>query len=64
LEIARHRSTYAKSDLLQGAVLTADGGPVEIGANCVIMENAEQVDDREDHSAMIPAGKSVLARIQ
>ncbi len=23
-----------------GAVLTADGGPVEIGAQCIIMENA------------------------
>lgn len=28
------------SCVLHGAVLTADGGPVEIGANCVIMEQA------------------------
>ena len=28
------------SCVLHGAVLSADGGPVEIGANCVIMENA------------------------
>lgn len=26
--------------VLHGAVLTADGGPVEVGANCVIMEHA------------------------
>ena len=23
-----------------GAVLTAEGGPVDVGANCVVMENA------------------------
>ncbi|HET6500526.1 MAG TPA: gamma carbonic anhydrase family protein [Amycolatopsis sp.] len=28
------------SRVLFGAVLTAEGGPVEIGSNCVIMENA------------------------
>ncbi len=28
------------SCVLHGAVLTADGGPVEIGANCVVMEHA------------------------
>jgi carbonic anhydrase/acetyltransferase-like protein (isoleucine patch superfamily) len=28
------------SCVLHGAVLSADGGPVEIGANCVIMEHA------------------------
>jgi carbonic anhydrase/acetyltransferase-like protein (isoleucine patch superfamily) len=28
------------SRVLYGAVLTAEGGPVEIGANCIIMENA------------------------
>lgn len=28
------------SCVLHGAVLTADGGPVEVGANCVIMEHA------------------------
>ena len=28
------------SRVLFGAVITAEGGPVEIGANCVIMENA------------------------
>ena len=28
------------SCVLHGAVLSADGGPVEIGANCVIMEQA------------------------
>jgi carbonic anhydrase/acetyltransferase-like protein (isoleucine patch superfamily) len=28
------------SCVLHGAALTADGGPVEIGANCVIMEHA------------------------
>jgi len=28
------------SSILFGAVLTADGGPIRIGANCVIMENA------------------------
>lgn len=28
------------SRVLFGAVVTAEGGPVEIGANCVIMENA------------------------
>ena len=26
--------------VLHGAVLTADGGPIEIGARCVVMENA------------------------
>jgi carbonic anhydrase/acetyltransferase-like protein (isoleucine patch superfamily) len=30
----------AGSCVLHGAVLTADGGPVEVGANCVIMEHA------------------------
>jgi carbonic anhydrase/acetyltransferase-like protein (isoleucine patch superfamily) len=30
----------AGSCVLHGAVLSADGGPVAIGANCVIMENA------------------------
>ena len=30
----------AHSRVLFGAVVTAEGGPVEIGANCVIMENA------------------------
>lgn len=30
----------AHSRVLFGAVITAEGGPVEIGANCVIMENA------------------------
>lgn len=28
------------SRVLFGAVLTAEGGPVEIGANCIVMENA------------------------
>jgi carbonic anhydrase/acetyltransferase-like protein (isoleucine patch superfamily) len=28
------------SRVLFGAVITAEGGPVEVGANCVIMENA------------------------
>jgi UDP-3-O-[3-hydroxymyristoyl] glucosamine N-acyltransferase len=28
------------SRVLFGAVVTAEGGPVEIGANCVVMENA------------------------
>ena len=28
------------SRVLFGAVITAEGGPVEIGRNCVIMENA------------------------
>jgi carbonic anhydrase/acetyltransferase-like protein (isoleucine patch superfamily) len=28
------------SCVLHGAVLTDDGGPVEVGANCVIMEHA------------------------
>jgi carbonic anhydrase/acetyltransferase-like protein (isoleucine patch superfamily) len=28
------------SCVLPGAVLAADGGPVEVGANCVIMEHA------------------------
>ncbi len=28
------------SCILHGAVLTADGGPVEVGANCVVMEHA------------------------
>src|SRR5438046_1599655 len=28
------------SRVLFGAVITAEGGPVEIGTNCVIMENA------------------------
>ena len=28
------------SCVLHGAVLSADGGPVEIGSNCVIMEHA------------------------
>lgn len=28
------------SCVLQGAVLTADGGPVDAGASCVIMEHA------------------------
>ncbi len=28
------------SCIMHGAVLAAEGGPVEIGANCVIMENA------------------------
>lgn len=28
------------SCVLHGAVLTADGGPVDVGANCVIMEHA------------------------
>ncbi|HEV7207372.1 MAG TPA: gamma carbonic anhydrase family protein [Mycobacteriales bacterium] len=28
------------SRVLFGAVITAEGGPVEIGANCVVMENA------------------------
>lgn len=28
------------SSVLFGAVLTAEGGPIEIGANCIIMENA------------------------
>ena len=30
----------AHSRVLFGAVLTAEGGPVEIGANCIVMENA------------------------
>jgi carbonic anhydrase/acetyltransferase-like protein (isoleucine patch superfamily) len=30
----------AGSRVMFGAVLTAEGGPVEIGANCVVMENA------------------------
>jgi carbonic anhydrase/acetyltransferase-like protein (isoleucine patch superfamily) len=30
----------AGSCVMHGAVLSAEGGPVEIGANCVIMENA------------------------
>src|SRR6266487_2033609 len=30
----------AGSCIMHGAVLSAEGGPVEIGANCVIMENA------------------------
>jgi carbonic anhydrase/acetyltransferase-like protein (isoleucine patch superfamily) len=29
-----------ESRVLHGAVLTAEGGPVEIGARCVVMENA------------------------
>ena len=33
-------SVGAGSCVLYGAVLTADGGPVEVGANCVIMEHA------------------------
>jgi len=33
-------SVGAGSCVLHGAVLTADGGPVDVGANCVIMENA------------------------
>ena len=33
-------SVGAGSCVLHGAVLTADGGPVEVGANSVIMENA------------------------
>ena len=28
------------SCIMHGAVVAAEGGPVEIGANCVIMENA------------------------
>ncbi len=28
------------SRILFGAILTADGGPVEIGENCIVMENA------------------------
>lgn len=30
----------AHTSILYGAVLTADGGPVEIGSHCVVMENA------------------------
>jgi carbonic anhydrase/acetyltransferase-like protein (isoleucine patch superfamily) len=30
----------AHSRVLFGAVITAEGGPVEIGANCIVMENA------------------------
>ncbi len=30
----------AETRVLFGAVITADGGPVEIGPNCVVMENA------------------------
>ena len=33
-------SVGAGSCVLHGAVLTADGGPVDVGANCVIMEHA------------------------
>ncbi len=33
-------SVGAGSCVLHGAVLTADGGPVTVGANCVIMEHA------------------------
>ena len=33
-------SVGAGSCVMHGAVLTADGGPVEVGANCVIMEHA------------------------
>ena len=33
-------SVGAESRVLFGAVLTAEGGPVEIGAQCVVMENA------------------------
>ena len=33
-------SLGAGSCVLHGAVLTADGGPVEVGANSVIMEHA------------------------
>jgi carbonic anhydrase/acetyltransferase-like protein (isoleucine patch superfamily) len=33
-------SVDAGSCVLHGAVLTADGGPVDVGANCVIMEHA------------------------
>jgi hypothetical protein len=33
-------SVGAGSCVLHGAVLTADGGPVDVGANCVIMEQA------------------------
>lgn len=30
----------AGSCILHGAVVTADGGPVELGRNCIVMENA------------------------
>jgi gamma-carbonic anhydrase len=33
-------SLGAHSQILHGAVVTADGGPVTIGDNCVIMEGA------------------------
>lgn len=34
--------------ILFGAVLTADGGPVEIGAGCIVMENAVLRGTRQD----------------
>jgi hypothetical protein len=33
-------SIGAGSCIMHGAVLAAEGGPVQIGAGCVIMENA------------------------
>src|SRR4029077_4825405 len=38
--LARDLTVGSHSRVLFGAVITAEGGPVEIGQNCVIMENA------------------------
>lgn len=46
------------SCVLHGAVLTADGGPVDIGANCVIMEHAVL---RGTRSHPLSLGDHVLA---
>lgn len=43
--------------VLFGAVITADGGPVELGENCIVMENA-LIRGRRDHPTRI--GKHVL----
>lgn len=38
--------------MLFGAVLTADGGPIEVGAHCIVMENAV-VRGRSGHPARL-----------
>jgi gamma-carbonic anhydrase len=38
--------------ILFGAVVTADGGPIEIGRQCIVMENA-LIRGRRDHTARI-----------
>jgi carbonic anhydrase/acetyltransferase-like protein (isoleucine patch superfamily) len=40
------------SRILFGAVLTAEGGPIEVGARCIVMENAV-VRGRESHPVVL-----------